>query len=254
MEKNRFRLLDIPFDLLSKEGILSQIQEALQKPAPKTIFSVNPEKIMRAYSDHKLKEALEHSDFLIPDGVGVVLASKLFYGKKTQRIAGIELMEQLVALAASKDKSVFFFGGEREVLEKSGHFFKKKFPNLKIAGSQNGYLAASQYPELIEQINALSVDFLFVGLGSPKQELWLHEHRKDLKVRVAMSVGGSFDVFAGKVKRAPRWIQKIGCEWFFRLLQEPSRFRRQLVLPRFVFEVFREKFLRRQQTTDMRRR
>jgi N-acetylglucosaminyldiphosphoundecaprenol N-acetyl-beta-D-mannosaminyltransferase len=193
-----------------------------------------------AQKDQRLRAILKEGDFLIPDGAGIKLALRILYGRGAShfvRITGIDLMQYLLEEAARKEFRVFFFGGSPEV---NSYVFKKlrhEHPALKLVGSEHGYIPDNQYGSLIEKINDLNVDVLFVGLGSPKQEKWIDQHKNALKAKISIGVGGSLDVLAGKVSRAPSWMRFFGLEWLFRLFKEPSRLRRQMALPRFVIKV-----------------
>ncbi len=243
MTERRRTLLSVPVDVHSPAEFLSRIGTALASPGVKTVFAVNPEKIMRARKDPALLRALENSNFLIPDGIGVVLGIRLFYGERVSRTTGIGLMDDLLALAEARGFGVFLFGARPESNRIAAGAILGKYPKLRLSGRRDGYVPAGEYPRLIEEINASGADLLFVALGSPFQEKWIDCFRKELGVKVCMGVGGSLDVMSGAVPAAPRFWRALGLEWLYRLVREPSRARRQMALPAFLFASLRERFL-----------
>ncbi|MFD2922540.1 WecB/TagA/CpsF family glycosyltransferase [Halobacillus naozhouensis] len=215
-----------------KEKIMLDIEQKKQS----FIVAINPEKILRAQQDAELRRLLNGATYQIPDGVGVLLASKIKGGDISQRVTGIDMLLTLCEQATIHDKSVFLYGAKPGVAEKAKESLIRKYPNLKIAGVLDGYVKDQGY--IKQQINAAKPDILFVALGSPRQEHWIVENMKDLDVRIFQGVGGSFDVLSGKVKRAPAIFQRFGIEWLYRLIIEPWRIKRQIKLPMFLFKVW----------------
>jgi N-acetylglucosaminyldiphosphoundecaprenol N-acetyl-beta-D-mannosaminyltransferase len=241
MNKHRETILGVPVDAYLKSELLSDIEKGIQSPGTKNIFAVNAEKIMRAPKDPELFSALKDARFLIPDGYGAVVGLKMLHKRKVSRITGVQLMDILLELAAEKGYKVFLFGSEPEVNMIASERIQERLPSLNLVGTQHGYLPQEEYRDMVKRINELGTEILFVALGSPRQEKWIHAHKKYLNVKICMGVGGSLDVIAGKVPRAPVIFQKLGLEWLFRLLREPSRVKRQLVIPRFVFALIKER-------------
>lgn len=201
------------------------------------IVAINPEKVLTAQRDPKLIKVLNAAKYQIADGVGIILASRLKRGQIRERITGIDTFLHLCEMAADHGKTVFLYGAKPGIVDRTKEELEKQFPSLQIVGTMHGY---EQDQQLIkEKINQASPDILFVALGSPSQEYWIVENMEELEVKVFQGVGGSFDVISGQVKRAPAFFQKIGCEWFFRLLAEPSRIGRQMKLPMFLWKVLR---------------
>ncbi|WP_163539686.1 WecB/TagA/CpsF family glycosyltransferase [Gracilibacillus sp. YIM 98692] len=201
------------------------------------IVAVNPEKIMKASEDPDLKKLINQADYQIPDGIGVLLASRLQRGSIRERITGIDLMQTLVAEAAAKQKKVFMYGGKPGVADQAAEKLQAQYPDLQIAGTMNGYEKDQQ--KVIDTINQANPDVLFVALGSPRQEEWIRDNKEKLNVSIFQGVGGSYDVIAGNLKRAPKIFIKFGLEWFYRLLAEPWRIKRQLALPKFLLKVLK---------------
>lgn len=235
--RRRVRILGVPVDCVDMDGALEQASAFLETDRPHAILAVNPEKVMAARANPTLLSCLEQTALLIPDGIGVVLGARLLHSARFGRVPGSELMPALCALAARTGRSVFLFGASEEVNAKAAEVLAARYPGLKIAGRHNGYVAEPDMPGLIETINRSGADILFVALGSPRQEMWIAKHLASLNVRVCQGVGGTFDVLAGKVKRAPLAFRKIHMEWLYRLLDDPRRVKRQKALPIFAAQV-----------------
>jgi N-acetylglucosaminyldiphosphoundecaprenol N-acetyl-beta-D-mannosaminyltransferase len=209
----------------------------LESPGAKIVVTPNAEIIMAAQRDKKLKDAISGADLCFPDGIGVVLASRLLGRPLGQRTAGFDLMMELLREAGDKKLSIFLLGGKPGVAEDAAANIKKKFSGIKIVGTHHGYFSESGEEKVVDIINKASPDILFVAMGAPKQEIFMAKNRDKLRCRVAMGVGGSLDVLSGKVRRAPAFMQKAGLEWFYRLITQPSRIRRMSVLPLFLLKV-----------------
>lgn len=203
------------------------------------IVAVNPEKIMKAAKEPELKLLINGADYQIPDGVGVLIASKLQGGTISKRITGIDLMMELIREAALKKKRIFLYGAKPGVAEKAKEKLMNTYPNLEVSGVVDGYVKNNG--DVLDAINKSKADILFVGLGSPGQEEWIRENRSKLHVSIFQGVGGSFDVLAGNLKRAPALFRKAGLEWLYRLIVEPWRWKRQLALPKFLIKVLKSK-------------
>lgn len=239
----RIDILGVPVDCVDMAAAVARVDEFIAQDQVQTILAVNPEKVMKARVDGTLMGSLRNAGLLIPDGIGVVIAAKLLGLGAMQRVPGSELMPALCAHAARRGYSVFLFGASADVNEQACAVLRARYPGLRIAGSQNGYVTDQGMPALIDSINSSGAQILFVALGSPKQELWMDRHRSALKVKVCQGVGGTFDVIAGRVKRAPPLFLKLHLEWLYRLLAQPKRLLRQSALPRFAWHVLRQKIL-----------
>ena len=233
------KYLDVYVSTLNYDEILADIEKRMAAGEKSTIVAVNPEKLIAANKDENVKQLINSATYQIPDGIGVVLASKLKGGRITSRVTGIDMMERLIELSAKKGYRVFLYGAKEEVVKKAKENLEAKYPGLQIVGYSNGYV--NDYDSLVKKINESNADILFVALGSPRQELWIKTYINDLNVKVMQGVGGSFDVFAGHVKRAPKLFRNLGLEWFYRLVTDPKRFKRQLALPKFLWKVLWEK-------------
>lgn len=232
--------LGVDVSPLTYEGILREVDERMERREPSTIIAVNPEKIMSAQRDKTVKTMINDATFQIPDGVGVLLASKLKGGNIRERVTGVDMMGKLIEHAAHKGYSVFFYGAKEETVRKAVQNFETKYPNLHVAGYANGYVQDEE--ALVEQIAASGAQIIFVALGSPKQELWIKRNMPKLPdVLVYQGVGGSFDVYAGTVKLAPDFYRNNGLEWLYRLISDPKRLKRQLNLPKFLLKLLLSK-------------
>lgn len=233
---NKEQILGVNVSPLTYDGVIGDLKQRMVAKEKSTIIAVNPEKFIAAGKDEKVKELINSSTYQIPDGIGVIIASKLKGGQITSRVTGVDMMERLLKFAAEENHPIFMYGAKEEVVQKAMENIKAKFQGITIAGYTNGY--EKDMDALVQRINDSKAEILFVALGSPRQELWIRDNMSKLtNVLVFQGVGGSFDVFAGHVKRAPKLFRQLGLEWFYRLITDPKRFKRQLALPRFLLKV-----------------
>lgn len=232
---NKEVYLGVSVSPLSYDEIIADLRVRMAGGQVSTIIAVNPEKVIAANKDAQLMTLINESTYQIPDGVGVLLASKLKGGAIHSRVTGVDMMERLVRMAAEHGDRVFFYGAKPEVVEKAAANLKETYPSLLVAGIQDGYEKDEEL--VVARIQEAKADILFVAMGSPKQELWIRRNKERLGVKVYQGVGGSFDVFAGHVKRAPKAFRQLGLEWFYRLASDPKRIKRQMALPRFLMRI-----------------
>lgn len=227
------KLLGIEIDNFKREELIEIFNEILNNSVLKRISTVNPEFLVAATRDENFAKNLVKSDFRINDGTGISILGRLFYGTKVERIPGVEVAEMLVRVAAKGGKKVFLLGGFG-VAGKSAEKWQKEFPNLEIEGTDGSP------EELDEQVKAFNPDIIMVAFGAPAQEFWIEKFAPEIpSLKIAIGVGGTFDFWAGKVKRAPKILRTLGLEWFWRLLCEPIKrakriFRAVIVFPFFV--------------------
>lgn len=233
------KVLGIKVNTENYDELIEEIFGRIERKEKSLIVAINPEKIIKAKEDPALKKLLNEAEIQIPDGIGVILASKIQKGQITSRVTGVDMMMRLCAEAAKRGKAVFLYGGKPGVADKASEKLKELYPEINIAGTQHGY--EKDNDKIIAKINEAKPDILFVAMGSPKQENWINANRDNLYPTIYQGVGGSFDVLAGNVKRAPEAFQKMGLEWFYRLMKEPKRIKRQMALPLFLLEVARSK-------------
>lgn len=232
--------LGVDVSPLTYEGIIDELRKRMTRGEQSTIIAVNPEKVMTAQDNATLKRLINESTFQIADGIGIILASKLKGGNITERVTGVDMMARLLAFAKDEQHPIYMYGAKKEVLELAKSNIERDYPGIVIAGSTDGYEQDEE--RLIRDIQESGAKILFVALGSPKQELWIERNMNRLpNVQVFQGVGGSFDVFSGTVKRAPKMFRKTGTEWLYRLMIDPSRIKRQMNLPRFLIRILTSK-------------
>ena len=226
----------LPFELYDEA--VAYVERTITSGQKSFGVAINPEKLYQAAQDGELMAALAQADMCICDGVGVALAARLLHGRWLKRCTGCDLFLHLIAKAAEKGWRVFLLGAAPESNEGACEVLIRRYPGLRIAGRRDGYFTDSG--EIVRQINASGADLLFVAMGSPRQELWIAQHRQELDAPFCMGVGGTFDVVSGKARRAPAVFRRTGTEFLFRLLSSPARWRRQAVLPLFLLKVLQE--------------
>lgn len=237
MQKENYLGVDVtPYNY---EEIITDLRERMKAGQQSTIIAVNPEKVMAAEKNEELRQLINSATYQIADGVGILLASKMKGGKISSRVTGVDMMDRLIRFAEEENHKVFLYGAKEEVVTAAKQKLEEKYPRLVISGYENGY--EKDQDKIVKNINASEAELLFVAMGSPKQELWIRENMGKLNVKVFQGVGGSFDVFSGKVQRAPLLFRKLGIEWLYRLLKEPKRFKRQLALPKFLARILTAK-------------
>ncbi len=233
----RVNILGVKVHRVGIKKAADTIFSFLSQDKCRKVFTPNSEIIMAGYKDKEFADILNSADLLTADGIGVVKAAQILKRPVPERAAGFDIACRLLEMVAKSEHSLFLFGGKPGVAEKAEEELLKKYPGLKIKGTRNGYFKPEETDEIIEDINASGADLLFVCLGAPKQEYWIHENADKLKVKAALGIGGSLDVFAGVVERAPEFYCQHGLEWFYRLMKEPWRAKRMMSLPKFAIKV-----------------
>lgn len=240
--KNRIEVLGAPLDCVDLSDALCVVDEMIKTGHPNTIIALNPEKVIKAQSDPVLLNWLNSACLVIPDGIGVVIAARLLNNVKLSRVPGADLMPAICEKSITKKYKLFLYGSSPETIARTVDVLHVTYQGIDIAGYQHGYLPENEMPKLIEHINQSGANILFVALGSPKQELWMDKYLdKCENIRVCQGVGGTFDVIAGTVKRAPKIFRDLNCEWLYRLLSQPARIFRQTALPKFAYRVIQKK-------------
>jgi N-acetylglucosaminyldiphosphoundecaprenol N-acetyl-beta-D-mannosaminyltransferase len=230
-------VLGIRIDGLSMSEVLMLISKTIKSKNSLRIVTANPEILFRAEKDTELRNLINRANLVLPDGVGIVWAAKMLEGTVLKRITGIDLASEIIAAGDSEGWKVFLLGSAEGVAEEAALSLNRKFRNVRFM-THHGYFTESE-EDVVAKIRSFAPDVLLAGLGAPKQEQWLDKY-PDLAY-VNMGVGGTFDVFSGRVERAPDWIRRFGMEWFYRLLSDPLRLRRQKILPLFVLKVLKQK-------------
>jgi len=201
------------------------------------VVTINAEMCMQAQQDAQLRQFIESADLVAPDGSGVELFFRLFKRRSVRRYPGIELAADLLASLGPGTK-VAFYGGKPDVVAAAADRWKVRSPNLNLAIVQHGYVKGAEFDDFLRRLEQAAPDVIFVGLGVPRQEFWIAQHRHLCPHAVWIGVGGSYDIWSGKKERAPKLMRSAHLEWLYRLYQEPWRWRRMLALPHFVWASF----------------
>ena len=234
-------ILGVPVAALTMREAVAQVQQFIDDKKTTLIATANAEMIMNAQHDAELREILQTADLVVPDGAGTVWAAHHLGYEMPERVAGYDLVQAVLKEAPKRGDRVFFFGSAPGIAESAKKMAEKLYPGVQVVGVRNGYFTEADEPHIIEEIRAAKPDILLAALGVPKQEKWLRKYAEQLGVPVSIGVGGTLDVMAGNVRRAPKWIQKAKLEWLFRGMLQPKRAGRLVALPKFVLRVHRAK-------------
>ncbi len=230
-------VLDVPIDIITMSEAVAKLENFIVEKTPHLIATANAEMVMLAQEDQELATILAKCHLVVPDGAGVVWAARHKGYTIPERVAGYDLTQNLLARAAEKGYSVFMFGSHPDIIDKAKSSAIERYPGLQIIGIRHGFFTEQDESAITHMITTAKPDILLAALGVPKQEKWLAQNLTKLNVPVCMGVGGTFDVMAGAVKRAPLWMQRTSLEWLFRLIRQPHRALRMMALPRFAIKV-----------------
>lgn len=233
----RVNILGVDVDAVTMAEAVDVVRRAMDTRAGVMVATANAEMLMRATHDEELCRILNASALVVPDGAGTVWAARHLGHAMPERVAGYDLAQELLRRAPAEGRRVYFFGAAPGVAEKAKAKAEQLYPGIEIVGVRNGFFSPADNAAIIAEIRAARPDLLLVALGVPKQEKWIAAHLAELDVPVAIGVGGTLDVMAGVMKRAPHWMQKAKLEWLFRGLMQPKRAGRLLALPKFVLKV-----------------
>ncbi|MEP4078156.1 WecB/TagA/CpsF family glycosyltransferase [Haloferula sp.] len=223
-ESRRVDFLGCPMDLLTSETFLDEAKSAIEnKSESRVVQFVNANKVAKISEDKEFGDLMWRADYVLTDGLPMMPLARMLHIDVPERIDGIGLMGKLLQLANENSFSVYLLGAKQEVLEACVEKIGKDFPGVKIVGYRNGYFKREEAASIAADIAELRPDMLFLGMGSPTKEELADEFKDSCGATIIQGVGGSFDVMAGLVKRAPNWVQQIGFEWFYRVMQEPRR-------------------------------
>jgi N-acetylglucosaminyldiphosphoundecaprenol N-acetyl-beta-D-mannosaminyltransferase len=228
-------ILGCRVDVIDARDAVERIAAFARGASPALVVTLGTEMIVRAQRDARFRQVVNGSSLSLCDTIGVVLAARLQGVRIAERVTGVDLIDPLCERLAREGLTVFLLGGKGETARTVAKILQQRHPGLLVAGTHDGYFSAFQEGELASEIARSAANVLFVGLGSPRQEVWLADHLKETGCAVGIGVGGSFDVLAGNVARAPAQWRRLNLEWLYRLVREPSRWRRQLALPYFVW-------------------
>lgn len=243
----RIDFFGVKLDIITMKETLEKISNFIENRKIVQHVVVNVAKLVYAQKDEQLREIINSCPLINVDGSGIILGAKWLGVNIPERVAGIDLMENLIEYSAQKGYKPYFFGAKEEIVSKVVEIYKEKYPQLEIAGYRNGYYNESDEAQIVQEIKNSRADILFVAMGSPKKEIFLSKYSKIMEVPFTMGVGGSFDVVAGKVNRAPLWMQNLHSEWLYRLIQEPRRMWKRYLVTNTIFlgmvlkELFKQK-------------
>jgi N-acetylglucosaminyldiphosphoundecaprenol N-acetyl-beta-D-mannosaminyltransferase len=233
---NYAHIMGIAFAKITLNDSVEMLGNVIERDKPELfhVITVNPEITMACQKDSLLRSIVDEADLITADGIGIVMVSRFKGGNLPERVTGYELLLRLLENGNKKKWSFYFLGADAITSEKACEVIRETYPNALVLGSHHGFFNQDEEVKIVEDIRSSRPDVLVVALGAPYAERWIHKHKLRLNAKVAIGVGGSLDVIAGKVKKTPESWKKLNVEWLYRLIQQPSRWRRQLILPRFA--------------------
>lgn len=242
---DKLSIMGVRIDNKSMNEVMDIIKKKIADKKQYIIFTPNTEIVMMCQKDEEFMDLMNKSDINTPDGVGLIYASKIKKNPLKEKVAGYDLSVNLLELANEQGLKLFVVGGKPGVAEEAMKNVSSKYPNVKIMGAQHGYFKGTHLGQngheeelkVLEEINITEPDILFVGFGAKKQEQWIDYNKDKINAKIIIGNGGTLDGLAGYVKRAPEIYIKLGLEWFYRLMKEPKRIKRQILLPMFMFKV-----------------
>lgn len=240
MTDTSVNILGVEFINKTKQEFVFEILSRIKKQEKTFAVTANPEIVMYARNHSSYMKILEHAHMVIPDGIGVVKGAQILGKPLKERVPGYELLLELLAEADKKALKVYFLGAKESVVTKAVSNVVAQYPNIDIVGYRDGYFDLKD-EKVLEEVKQKNPDMVFAALGFPKQELWISQYLEIADKGFLMGVGGSFDVLSGTSQRAPEFYLKHNLEWFYRLLKQPTRFKRMLALPKFVIAVYLQK-------------
>lgn len=237
----KVRIYGVPISKMSMDQTVAYLTNVIEQRQPHQVITANPIMVMAAQDDPAYLSMMQRAELIVPDGTGVVWAAKYVGEPVVERVPGYDLIHELMKVGESKSWKVYLLGASNEVIQAAAEKLRTAYPRIKLVGVRDGYFKDEQDAEVIQDIVDAAPDLLFVGRSAANQEPWIGKYKQQIGVPVMMGVGGSFDVLSGKLKRAPVLFQKLRLEWFYRLMQEPWRYKRMLLLPKFALKVMRDK-------------
>jgi N-acetylglucosaminyldiphosphoundecaprenol N-acetyl-beta-D-mannosaminyltransferase len=234
-------LYGVPFSKMDMQETVAYLTEAIASRRPHRVVTGNPIMLMVGLENPLFHRALATAELVVPDGAGVVWAARHVKQPVKERVAGFDLMHELLREGEKRSWSVYLLGASPENIATAYANLQKKYPGMRFIGHRDGYFTDKEDGAVVAAVRAANPDLLFVARATMNQEPWIEKYQNVLGVPVIMGVGGSFDIVSGKLKRAPAFFRRVGLEWFYRLFQEPSRYKRMLVLPRFAFKVIKDR-------------
>lgn len=235
-------ILGLRVDCVSQDEALEMIDSFVQEQTPRQVVTADASMVVIARQDPELRAIVDRAALVTPDGWGILWAARLFRTPIPWKVSGVDLAARLCERSPAKGYRIFFFGAGPGVAEKAAFKMARHYPGAQIVGVRDGYFTREQEPEIAAEIKAAAPDIVLVALGIPKQEKWIDRHKAAIGAPVFIGVGGTFDVFSGRVKRAPVWMQNRGWEWLYRLWKNPRKIAKVKTLPQFVLLALRYRF------------
>lgn len=236
------KIMGIPFLHTDQQSFVDLLDHRIEQSKRTFVITANPEVVMKANKDKDFWQCMHSATYVVADGIGIVKAAALLNQPLPERVTGFDTMIHLLKLANQKQYRIFLLGAQKDTLLKTASAIESQYPDLEIVGMQDGYFDWKSN-QVAESIADLKPDITFVALGCPRQETWIANNLSKFNEGIFIGVGGSFDVIAGTVKRAPRVFQRLNVEWLYRLLKQPSRWKRMLALPQFVICILKQKIM-----------
>lgn len=237
----KISIFGVPFSTLNMRDTVEYLTQVVERRDSYHVITANPIMVMAAVNDEKMMRVMKQADLIVPDGAGIVWAANYVNEPLPERVTGFDLIHELMRVGEQRRWRVFLVGTTQEIITEAARNLKLQYPLVEIVGVQNGFFGPAEDDEVVNRIAEAAPDLLFVARSATTQEPWIAQFRDRLNVPIMMGVGGSFDIISGKMKRAPVLFQKLRLEWFYRLVKEPSRYKRMLALPKFVVKVMRER-------------
>jgi len=230
-------ILGVKISAVDTATALASIEDFIHGGRPHMVVTADSSCVVLAQRDHELREIINAADLVTPDSTGILWAARRFGIPLPERVSGVDIVEFLCETAARSGYRIFLLGAAPGVAEAAAEKLTQRYPGLIVAGTHHGFFRPEESASVVQKIREAKPHILFVAMGIPLQEKWIYRHLEELQVPVSMGVGGTFDVISGRVKRAPKWMQRHGLEWFFRLAHSPRKIRKCAALPIFVLMV-----------------
>ena len=237
-------ILGLRVDSTTMADAMTTIERWLAEGRPRHIVTADASMVVLACQDPELAAIVAGADLVTPDGAGILWAARLLGLPITHKVSGVDLVAELCALSARTGCRLFFLGAAPGVAATAAANLQERYPGAQIVGTHDGYFTPAQEPAILAQIQAARPDVLLVAFGIPKQEKWITRHKAALNIPVSLGIGGSFDVYSGRVRRAPLWMQRSSLEWLYRLAQNPKKIGKVMTLPKFALMALRQRFFR----------
>ena len=228
-------VLKVPVNVTSYEEIIEEITQRIKNNQKYRIISINLNKIILANENKEMIQIINSFDCFIPDGISIVKASN----ELKERITGIDLFEKICSEHEKIGAKIFLYGAQEEIVKAAKTNLQEKYKNIKIVGYEKGFIKNNE--DLIKKINDSGANIVFIAMGSPKQEKWIYENSAKIKANIFMGVGGTFDIVSDRLKRAPKWIRKMGIEWLYRMLKEPKRLKNVPLQIKYWYKLKKER-------------